>query len=61
MKQLKPNRADGADREPVYYAAFDEFNLSIRSDARLRSRRFILFSLDGRQSSATIDNLENNK
>ena len=36
---------DGADREPQFYPAFHEFNPSIRSDARSRSRQLIFFSL----------------
>jgi hypothetical protein len=42
---------DGADREPPYYPALYEFNPPIRSQARPRSRRLILFSLGGRGDS----------
>ena len=41
----EPNEAI-ADRELPYCPDFDEFNPFIRSHARLRSRRLILFSLE---------------
>ena len=40
-----PNQTMGADRERAYYPAFYEFNPSVRSHVRPRSRRLILFSL----------------
>jgi hypothetical protein len=40
-------QCDGADREPPYYPALHEFNPSIHSHARARSRQLILFSLGG--------------
>ena len=41
----RSNPCGGVDREPPYYPAFYEFNPAIRSHARRRSRRLILFSL----------------
>jgi len=40
-----PKPSNGADREPPYYPPFHEFNPSILSHTRSRSRRLILFSL----------------
>ena len=47
----RSNPCDGADREPPYYPALHEVKPTIRSDARPRSRRLILFSLDVSASS----------